>query len=220
MKIGVLLSGFGIYDGSGVHEAVIVLLMLERLNVDYECFAPDDESDVYNPLTREKMPHRRNMLIESGRIARGKIKPLSGFQVTDFDAVVIPGSYHDISAPAPAEITQVIRQMAAAGKPMAATSTAALWIAEALRTIDLQPKITLGQTVHTDNQALQQWIAQAKDTGISLVDADSDDFIEDDLNNIITTAGYLNSQSMAQVFEGIEKTITKLIEMVTLVMST
>jgi enhancing lycopene biosynthesis protein 2 len=53
-----------------------------------------------------------------------------------------------------------------------------------------------------------------------VVDADAADVVEDDLNNIITTPGYLSSRSMAQVFEGIEKTITKLIEMVTLVMNT
>lgn len=221
MKIGVLLSGCGIYDGSGIHEAVLSLLMLDRLSVDYECFAPDNQSDVCNPITKDKLPYKRNMLIESARIARGKIKPLTEFRVKSFDGLVIPGSYHDLTEPAPAEIADVICRMAEAGKPIAATSTSAIWVADALATIDIQAKITLGQPqYYIDNQLLNQWIQQARLRGINVVDADAEDVIEDDLNNIITTSGYLSSHSMAQVFEGIEKTITKLIEMVTLVMST
>lgn len=221
MKIGVLLSGFGISDGSGVHEAVFVLLMLDRLNVDYECFAPDLESDVCNPITREKMSQPRNMLIESGRIARGRIQPLQNFQVSEFDALVIPGSYHDIGTPLFPVIADVIRQFADAGKPIAATSTAAVWVADALKVADMQPKITLGQPLqYASNKPLQQWAEQASANGINLVPSDADDFVEDDLNNIVTTAGYLSTQSMGQVFAGIEKTITKLVEMVTLVMST
>jgi enhancing lycopene biosynthesis protein 2 len=221
MKIGVLLSGCGIYDGSGIHEAVLSLLMLDRLSVDYECFAPDNQSDVCNPITRDKLPHQRNVLIESARIARGKIEPLTAFRVETFDGIVIPGSYHDLSEPAPAEITDVICRMVAAGKPIAATSTSAMWVADALNKIDIPAKITLGNPhYYADNQALNQWIQQAKLREINVVDADAADVVEDDLNNIITTPGYLSSRSMAQVFEGIEKTITKLIEMVTLVMNT
>jgi enhancing lycopene biosynthesis protein 2 len=221
MKIGVLLSGCGIYDGSGIHEAVLSLLVLDRLAVDYECFAPDSLSDVCNPITKDKLPQPRNILIESARIARGKIRPLAEFEINHFDGIVIPGGYYPITEPPFAAMADAIRQTAKAGKPIAAISTSAIWVADVLQTIDIEAKITLGQPeYHADNQSLIDWIAQAAGRNITVVNADADNVIEDDLNNIVTTAGYLSSHSMAQVFEGIEKTITKLVEMVTLVMST
>ncbi|CCK17104.1 Sigma cross-reacting protein 27A [Cronobacter universalis NCTC 9529] len=41
-KIGVVLSGCGVYDGSEIHEAVITLLALARNGAQAVCFAPDN----------------------------------------------------------------------------------------------------------------------------------------------------------------------------------
>ncbi|MCS7019010.1 MAG: hypothetical protein RMJ87_00535 [Cytophagales bacterium] len=220
MKIGVILSGCGVYDGSGIHEAIFSLLILERLDVAYECFAPNSDSAVCNPITKELLPQTRNMLMESARIARGRIHALSDFQASTFDGLVIPGSYHRLTELPPADIATAICQIAQSGKPIAATSTAAIWVANALQNIDTPIKITLGkQANYLADTQLAAWANEATLHGIQLVESDPDDFVEDDLNNIITTPGYLGSQSMGQVFEGVEKTINKLVEMVTLVMS-
>ena len=40
-KIGVVLSGCGVYDGSEIHEAVITLLALAKQGAEVICFAPD-----------------------------------------------------------------------------------------------------------------------------------------------------------------------------------
>jgi enhancing lycopene biosynthesis protein 2 len=46
-KIGVVLSGCGVYDGSEIHEAVITLLALARHGAEVICFAPDkNQADV------------------------------------------------------------------------------------------------------------------------------------------------------------------------------
>ena len=37
--------------------------------------------------------HCRNVLVESARIARGKIAPLDNLQATGFDALVFPGGF-------------------------------------------------------------------------------------------------------------------------------
>jgi len=63
-KIGIVLSGCGVYDGSEIHEAVITLLALARRGVDVVCFAPDkSQVDVINHLTGEPMAESRNVLI-------------------------------------------------------------------------------------------------------------------------------------------------------------
>ena len=40
-KVGVVLSGCGVYDGSEIHETVLTLLALSRQGADVLCFAPD-----------------------------------------------------------------------------------------------------------------------------------------------------------------------------------
>ena len=40
-KIGVLLSGCGVYDGAEIHEATLTLYFLDRLGADAVCLAPD-----------------------------------------------------------------------------------------------------------------------------------------------------------------------------------
>jgi enhancing lycopene biosynthesis protein 2 len=72
-KIGVVLSGCGVYDGSEIHEAVITLLAIDRAGAEAVCMAPDMEQlHVVNHLTGEVTGEKRNVLVESARIARGK----------------------------------------------------------------------------------------------------------------------------------------------------
>lgn len=71
-KVGVVLSGCGVYDGSEIHETVLTLLALSRQGADVICFAPDKtQADVVNHLTGEPMAESRNVLIEAARIVRG-----------------------------------------------------------------------------------------------------------------------------------------------------
>ncbi|MFK9855941.1 isoprenoid biosynthesis protein ElbB, partial [Klebsiella pneumoniae] len=50
-KIGVVLGGCGVYDGSEIHEAVITLLAIARNGAQAVCFAPDKpQRDVINHL--------------------------------------------------------------------------------------------------------------------------------------------------------------------------
>lgn len=71
-KVGVVLSGSGVYDGTEIHEAVLTLLALDRAGAQAVCFAPDKpQRHVINHLSGEEMAESRNVLIESARIARG-----------------------------------------------------------------------------------------------------------------------------------------------------
>ncbi|MFW6328284.1 MAG: isoprenoid biosynthesis protein ElbB, partial [Bacteroidota bacterium] len=60
----------------------------------YEIFAPDImQHHVINHLTGEEMDEKRNVLVESARIARGNIKKLAEFNAADFDALLFPGGF-------------------------------------------------------------------------------------------------------------------------------
>ena len=74
-KIGVLLSGCGVFDGAEIHEAVLTMLALDQAGATIVCMAPNvDQHHVVNHLTQEEMAEKRNVLVESARIARGEIR--------------------------------------------------------------------------------------------------------------------------------------------------
>jgi enhancing lycopene biosynthesis protein 2 len=93
-NVGVVLSGCGVYDGAEIHEAVLTLLALDRAGAQAVCFAPDkSQLHVINHLTGDEMPEERNVLVESARIARGKIRPLSQADAGQLDALIVPGGF-------------------------------------------------------------------------------------------------------------------------------
>lgn len=93
-KFAVVLSGCGVFDGAEIHEATLSLYAISKMGCEYEIFAPDiDQHHVINHLNGEEMKETRNVLVESARIARGKIKPLSEFKAEEFDGLLFPGGF-------------------------------------------------------------------------------------------------------------------------------
>jgi enhancing lycopene biosynthesis protein 2 len=93
-KFAVVLSGCGVFDGAEIHEATMTLYAIMKEGGRYEIFAPDiEQHHVVNHITGEEMNEKRNVLIESARIARGKIRPLSEYKADEFDALMYPGGF-------------------------------------------------------------------------------------------------------------------------------
>jgi len=94
-KVGVVLSGCGVYDGTEIHEAVITLLALDRAGAEVVCMAPDvDQMHVVDHLTGDVVPgETRNVLVESARIARGNVVDVKDVSAADLDALILPGGF-------------------------------------------------------------------------------------------------------------------------------
>src|SRR5687768_11692332 len=92
-KVGVILSGCGVFDGSEIHEAVILLLALSQRGAEYRCLAPKKELREIDHVTKRPTGETRCVLAESARIARGEIDDLAGVSGTDYDAFVLPGGF-------------------------------------------------------------------------------------------------------------------------------
>ena len=70
-KVGVILSGCGVYDGSEIHETVIALLAFDRAGAEVIMMAPDVEQAVINLLTGEPVEGASlNVLEVGGRIQK------------------------------------------------------------------------------------------------------------------------------------------------------
>lgn len=93
-KIGVILSGCGVKDGSEIHESVLALLALTQAGAHYQCLAPNiEQAQVVNHVTGKVVSEKRNVLVEAARIARGEIMDLALADPTQFDAAIFPGGY-------------------------------------------------------------------------------------------------------------------------------
>jgi enhancing lycopene biosynthesis protein 2 len=93
-KVAVILSGCGVFDGAEIHESVLTLLALDRANAQVICTAPDiPQHHVVNHLTKQPASETRNVLVESARIARGNLVPLTQLKVNEVDAVIVPGGF-------------------------------------------------------------------------------------------------------------------------------
>ncbi len=216
-KIGVLLSGCGVYDGSEIHEAVLTLLELDKRNCEVVIAAPDKtQMHVVNHLTGEVMPgEERNVLVESARIARGAITNIDSLDPSKLDALVLPGGFGaaknlcDFAVsgaeatvdPAVARLLKTVHEM---GKPIAAICISPAVVAAALG--ELNPELTIG----TDKAT-----ADALETmGAKHFECPVDGFHVDEANKLISTPAYMLGKRISDVQAGIANMIDALMGMI------
>jgi enhancing lycopene biosynthesis protein 2 len=93
-RFAVVISGCGVQDGAEIHESVMAMLAIDLAGCRYQFFAPDIvQHKVVNHYTGKEVVEQRNVLVESARIARGDVKPLSELRAADYDALLIPGGF-------------------------------------------------------------------------------------------------------------------------------
>lgn len=208
-QVAVVLSGCGVYDGSEIHEAVSVLLHLSRAGAEYHCFAPDaPQAHVVNHLTGQPALESRNVLVESARIARGKIKPLAQLHAPGFDAVIFPGgfgaaknlcdfAFKGADCAVNADVQRVIQEFHTAGKPVGLCCIAPVIAAKVLGTKGGGPGVEV--TIGNDSGTAQA-IAQmgARHTNRPVTEA-----CIDERANVITAPAYMYDAPIHAVYEGI-----------------
>ncbi|WP_025120036.1 MULTISPECIES: isoprenoid biosynthesis glyoxalase ElbB [unclassified Serratia (in: enterobacteria)] len=214
-QVAVVLSGCGVYDGAEIHEAVLTLLALDRAGAQVICFAPDKQQvHVINHLTGEEMLESRNVLLESARIARGHIQPLSQADAGQLDALIVPGGFgaaKNLSSFATQgaecsidpDLSKLIREMHKKNKPMGFMCIAPV----------LLPKVI--------GQPLRLTIGNDPDLG-EVIDAMGgepvicpvDDIVVDIENKVVTTPAYMLAQSIGEAARGIDKLVSRVLDLV------
>ncbi|MDG1913705.1 MAG: isoprenoid biosynthesis glyoxalase ElbB [Crocinitomix sp.] len=156
MKIGVLLSGCGVYDGSEIQEAVLTMLAIKDAGHEYICISVDEKQHhVVDHTSGDEMKETRNMLVESARIARGDIQEIGSVHPANIDAVVMPGGFGAAKnfstwafAGPDGEILPKVKlflvNMVNAGKPICALCVSPVVVAKALEGSAIHPTLTLG----------------------------------------------------------------------------
>lgn len=214
-RIGVLLSGCGVYDGSEIHEAVLTLLALDRAGAEIICMAPNiDQYHVVNHITQEVMEEKRNVLLESARIARGEIKDLKDVNATDLDGLIIPGGFgaaknlSDFAVKGPdaavhPDVKRLLSEMVETEKPVGAICIAPATLTKALSSKN--PEVTIGNDKDTA-AAIEAMGGQHKTCTVDMIHFD-------DRNKIVTTPAYMLGPGIKEVSEGIQKLVDKVLEL-------
>jgi enhancing lycopene biosynthesis protein 2 len=212
-KFAVVLAGCGVYDGAEIHEATLTLLAIDRHLIEYQCFAPDiNQAHVVNHLTGKEMKESRNVLVESARIARGKIKPLSLFSEKEFDAVIFPGgfgvaknlctfAFNGEKCSVNPDVQKVIKSMYSAGKPIGALCISPVLITKVLGDI----KVTIGNDPGT--------AGAIRAMGGQHVNSAPGEIIVDQKNKIVTSPCYMLDSSISQIAEGAENVVKAVLNM-------
>ncbi len=215
-KIGFLLSGCGVFDGSEIHEATLTLYFLNKKKVDIIPIAPDkDQFHVINHNTNDEMKEKRNILVESARISRGNVKKLSSISVNDIDGLIIPGGFGAAKnlidyaikgrdCKINLNVKNLITKCVHSSKPLGAMCIAPVVVAVALKDTDIHPVLTVGTD---DNTASDIEFFNAKHKKCRV-----DQIAVDNAHRIVSTPAYMIGPGIADIGKGIEKLVKKVVE--------
>ena len=219
-KIAVILSGCGNRDGSELQETLGLLLAIDRRGWSYQCFAPEgffevvphvdvvDEEEDGTVLDVEQ----RDIFVESARIARGNILPLSDYHAADYDALALPGgmgaarnlSTFAFDGPQMTvidSVTDALLDTYRTKKPVIAMCIAPMILAKVFGKYGVH--LTLGAD---DNAAAMT----AKGFGcITEVCAPTEVCIDEE-HKIITTPAYMVATRISEIFAGAENMVASL----------
>ncbi len=215
-KIGVLLSGCGVMDGTEIHEAVLTLLAIDVAGAEAVCIAPDiEQHHVINHLTGEELKDEtRNVLAESARIARGNIKPLQEIDSLGLDALILPGGFgaaknlsdyafkgeHFDVLP---EVADAIRSFYRAGKPLGFICISPVIAAKVLAEEGVE--VTVGND-HTAS-------ANIEAVGARHVNAEVFNIHASLGGKVISTPAYMLGPSIKDVAKGIDKLVNAVVRL-------
>ncbi len=215
-RVGVLLSGCGVHDGSEIHEAVLALLALDRAGAKAICIAPDmAQHHVIDHQRGEVASNEtRNVRSEAARIARGPVSELAGIHAKDLDALVLPGGYgaaKNLSNYAfrgremqvDEDVARLVREMHLAKKPMAFLCVSPVIAARVLGVS--HPVLTIGNDSATAAD-MTSWGAVHEAT-------DARSVVVDRAQRIVSTPAYMLATGIADVAHGIDQAVRAMLEL-------
>ncbi len=211
-KFAVVLSGCGVFDGAEIHEATLSLLAIAQAGAQYELFAPDIvQYHVVNHLSGELMTETRNVLVESARIARGKIRPLSNFDASAFDAILFPGgfgvaknlsdlAFQGAECKVNLEVEDAIKAMLLARKPIGALCIAPAVVARVIKGVQV--------TIGTDEETA----AAINAMGGKHVTTNHGEVVEDTAHKVFSTPCYMLDATIIDIYNGANNVVQLMME--------
>lgn len=222
-KIGVLLHGSGVFDGSEIHESVFTLLAIAEAGAEAVCFAPNiNQHHVLNHTTGEEMSETRNVLVESARIARGNIKDIVDINASELDGLVMPGgfgtaknitkwAFEGPNGPILESVKNLIVELVAQGKPIAGLCMSPTTIAKALEGTDYHAHLTVGTSNEASPYEIAAISAGMESIGQVAEMASVREIVVDEKLKIVTAPCYMMEANIVEVRDNIKQAVDALI---------
>ncbi len=213
-KVGVVLSGCGVFDGSEIYEATLTLYFLGRAGAETLCTAPEREQrDVIDHSTGQVVSESRKVFVEAARLARGEIRRITDVSAGDLDAVIFPGGFGAAKnlcdfAVAGAnctvipEVEKIVLEMHGQKKPQGFMCIAPVIAARVLGSFS--PELTVGDESDV-SKAVEEMGARHVKCGVDAVAVD-------ERNRVVTTPAYMIGPGIADVAKGIEKLVNEVLK--------
>ena len=226
MKIGVLLSGSGVYDGAEIHESVLSMLAITELGHDYQCISINKEQHhVVNHLTGEEMDENRNMMIEAARIARGNVIEAKDVDLHELDALVIPGGFGSAKnfttwafegpeGSIQPEVKLLLVNMVNIGKPIAAICVSPVVLAKAFEDSDIKLNLTLGSTGEGSPYDINGFHSGVESVGAATAEKTVREVLVDNENKIVTAPCYMMDATILDIRNNTRQAIEALVDLV------
>jgi len=222
--VAVVLAGSGVYDGSEIHEASAVMVHLSRVGSQCKLFAPDiAQMHVVNHTNGEAMEETRNVLIESARIARGNIKPLDELNVSDCDAIIIPGGFgaaknlcdfavKQADCTVNEQVSKVINDFHKASKPIGLCCIASVIAAKLIAGCE----VTVGMdTEQNGKYPYAGTTGGIVAMGAKHVNKEVNEIHVDEANKLVTTPAFMCDTKLHEIHDGIGEMVRAVVKMTT-----
>ncbi|XP_072127378.1 glutamine amidotransferase-like class 1 domain-containing protein 3, mitochondrial [Mobula birostris] len=220
--VAVILSGCGVYDGSEVHESSAVMVHLSRAGAEVQLYAPNvKQMHVVNHLTGQPTEEARNVLVESGRIARGNVKDLAELKINDWDALIIPGGFgvaknlsnwavkgKDCSVEGTVET--VIKKFHATKKPIGLCCISPVLAAKLIPGCEL----TVGCDTECEKWPYAKTAEALKELGCQHVNKQVNEIHIDKKNKLVTTSAFMCNAPIHEIYDGIEEMVKEVLKLV------
>lgn len=226
MKIGILLSGCGVYDGAEIQETVLTMLAIKESGHDYVCISIDKpQHHVINHLNGEVMNESRNMLVEAARIARGEIKNIMETGPAELDALVIPGGFGSaknftkwaFSGPDGEILPEVklfLVNFVNVGKPICALCVSPVVLAKALEGSIFHANLTLGSDKETSPYDIPGFNEGIEKVGATATMKTVREVLVDTKNKIVSAPCYMMDATIVEIRNNIKAAIAETIMLV------
>ena len=216
-RIGLILSGCGVFDGSEIHESVAAMLAICRAGAEYKCMAPDiQQMHVVNHFSGEASEtEHRNVLIESSRIARGDIVDLRKVRIDEFDGFMFPGGFGAAknlcdfavagsNCEVNPQVAEFIHKAREAGKPMAFVCISPVILARLFGGEGV--KLTIGDDAEAGTAVTAM--------GAQHIACQVKELVIDEERRLITSPAYMKAENIADLFDDVTASVNALMELI------
>uniref|UniRef100_A0A8C3CPL5 GAL3A protein n=1 Tax=Cairina moschata TaxID=8855 RepID=A0A8C3CPL5_CAIMO len=211
-RVAVVLAGCGVFDGSEIHEASAALVHLSRGGAEVKIFAPNiEQRDVVNHLKGSPTDEKRNVLVESARLARGNIQDLAELKVSEFDAVIFPGGFgvaknlcswavDGKNCTVNEHVNSTLQAFHKAKKPIGLCCISPV----------LAAKVFPGCEVTVEGN---RWTSAIAELGCKHICKDVSESHVDKANKIVTTCAFMCKAPLHQIFDGVGTMVEEVLKL-------